>query len=152
MKRSLLVMAVFAAAVTAAHAANPEDRAAELLARLPSQRMLREARDRLVLSWAAFPEPIHKNAAELEQARRIVGLAKEVVPQLRPLIRPGASVFDYRGLLAHGDISWDETSNEYRLYIGVYLKGDQGRQPYDFRITFDAKGKVIAVEDVVWKS
>jgi len=93
-----------------------------------------------------------KTEEELADAKRVVERVKVAVPELRKLIKVGKSVFDYPGLLARGWVTFiGPPPPEYSVYIGVYLRIDQGREPYDFRIFFDGEGKITAVEDVIWK-
>ena len=119
---------------------------------MPLQRALRGAREIVVYASSEFHEPKHKSEAELERAKEDVAKAKEIIPKLRELIKPGASVFDYPGLLAHGDITWIDLTKDYQLYMGVYLRDHEGQQPYDMRIRFDAKGVILRLEDVRWKN
>ena len=88
---------------------------------------------------------------ELKQAMETIERAKAIVPALRKLIKPGTSVFDYPGLLARSTISYDELERKYEGYVGVYLLPHEGREPYDFRVVFDAKGLILEVQDVVHK-
>jgi hypothetical protein len=88
---------------------------------------------------------------ELKRAREAIARAKVIIPQLRKAIKPGTSVFDYPGLLARGSISYDEYSRKYECYFGVYLRREEGCEPYDFRITIDEKGLIKEVMDVIWK-
>jgi len=127
------------------HAAAPEEEAATLLAKLPSQRNFTSAR-RLVL------EPtLTASDEDRRMARVLVDKVKEVIPALRPLIREGASVFAYPGLLAHGDIHYSEATKDYHMVLGIYLSQEQGTAPYDFQIRFNAKGEILKVEDVIHK-
>jgi hypothetical protein len=87
---------------------------------------------------------------ELKNAREAIERAKVIIPKLRKAIKPGTSVFDYPGLLAHGSIYYDEDGGKYECYVGVYLDRDEGVAPYDFRFIFDEKGRIITVQDVVY--
>ena len=126
---------------------------AKLLVQLPSQRALRAAQDAVVASFAGTAPrgAAGKSAEEISAANSLIEKTKEIIPKVRSLIAVGSSVFDYPGLIAHGDISWSEDMQEYEIYLGVFLLGDQGKGPYDFKVITDAKGIITSVKDVVWK-
>lgn len=150
--RALLSILFGVAVATTAHSAEATAEAAELLGRLPSQRVLKEARDIVIFASSEFHEPKHKTEAELKQAQAVVAIAKEIIPRLRKLIKPGFSVLDFPGLLARGEITWSDLEKHYEIYLGVYLRDVEGQRPYDMKIRFDAKGKIVEVKDVIWKS
>lgn len=126
--------------------------AAKLLAELPPQRVLREAQDLFVIPEGSDRSQVEaKYPGQLVDAQKVIAKAQEIVPRLRKLIEVGSSVFDYPGLLGRGDIAWHEYANEYELYLGVYLRAQEGRGEYDFKITFDVKGVITGVKSVVWK-
>ena len=143
------ILSLANAALLAADARSDGIEAERLLRELPRQAVLRASRDLVV--GGEFPDGARERASaqQLAEAERAIAKAKEIVPKLRKLLVVGRSVFDYPGLLARGEITWSALS--YDLYIGVYLRPNQGRGPYDFRVTFDAKGVILSVEDVVWK-
>ena len=116
---------------------------ANLLGALPRQEVLKRSQD-------IVKNKVQASEEEMKEANKAVAKAKEIVPQLRKLIVAGRTVFDYPGLLGRGAITWN--SPDYDLYLGVYLRSDQGCEPYDMRITFDQKGKILTVEDVRWKN
>lgn len=118
-------------------------KAVELLASLPTQAMLNKAQKIIKDNEAATAE-------EKQSAENSIAKAKLVIPQLRKLITVNSSVFDYPGLLGRGTIQWYDPS--YTLYMGVYLRSHQGTEPFDMKITFDKTGKILAVEDVIWKN
>jgi len=143
------ILALAAAPLMAGDVRSDAVEAEKLLQELPRQSVLSAARDLIVGN--VFPEPARGKATpeEKEEARLAIETAKTIVPKLRKLLVTGRSVFDYPGLLSRGTITW--SGSEYDLYLGVYLRRDQGQGIYDFRLTFDAKGKILAVEDVIWK-
>ena len=88
----------------------------------------------------------------VEHARERLEKAKRSIPEIRKLIIVGTSVFDYPGLLAHGHITYHEYSDSgYELYFGYWSGGSQGTEPNDFRVIFNGKGVITAVESVIWK-
>ncbi|MES2695211.1 MAG: hypothetical protein V4773_17180 [Verrucomicrobiota bacterium] len=150
--RTLLLFLLCAAASFAAPAPGTIAEAAKLLEELPPQHILREARAIVVATDSEFSAPKHRSPAELKQAEEFVQKAKDIVPRLRKLILAGSSVFDYPGLVARGEIRWSEVEKHYELYIGVYLRDSEGQGPYDMNIRFDAKGTIVEIKDVRWKS
>ena len=62
--------------------------------------------------------------------------------------------FDVDGPDVGRFIRWDsnyEKDEKNSSYLGIYLRGDEGKDQYDFRIIFDDKGKILEVNNVVWK-
>ncbi len=84
----------------------------------------------------------------------MIARTKEIIPKLRKSLKTGASVFNYPGLLCKGDISFDAGLETYTLYLGVSLmpEGGEGTVRTKFKITFDSKGKILRVENVVSKA
>lgn len=129
-----------------------------LLESLPSQRVLMEARStvsRLAREGQEGPE--------LERAQETLKNLKQTLPKLRKLLKVGAPILAYPGLLAHGNITYtvvkssgdpfhpgpSTTEYGYRLYIGVPV--EEGIYPYDMEILFDESGKIVKVQGVDWK-
>src|SRR5688572_63548 len=122
--KNLLALLIVCGAVQAAPA--PTE-AAKLLAELPPQRALRQAQDMTVAIDGVPPRAAEgKSPEEIAHAREHIAKAKRIVPELRKLIRVGASVLDYPGLIARGDITWSQYSGNYEIYLGVYLRGHEG--------------------------
>jgi hypothetical protein len=148
--RRLLPLAVLALLLSAAPfpvvAAEESKDAAALLAQLPSQATLHWARDAVLAN-----RPTKPTDEDVRQASECIATIKKVIPQLRPLIRPGTSVFDYPGLLVHGDLSWSEFLKQYQIVVGIYLSQEQGIGSFDFAIDFDAKGQILKVDKVIHK-
>lgn len=125
---------------------------AELLERIPPQADIERYKAILHLRGASLTE--RGIELEREQAMKVMEQVKETIPKLKSMIKVGHSVFEYPGLLSRGRISYDalDRKNPYSMYIGVYLRGHEGSEPYDFEITFSPKGIINSVKPVVWKS
>lgn len=123
----------------------------QLLLDIPSQSNLEHYQSLVVPCRGTFVMNESAKAKELEHAMAEVERAKVNLPKLRKLLRPGTSVFEYPGLLAHGKISYNEYSKTYNCYIGLYLLPHEGVEPYDFYLTFDSRGQITAVENAVHK-
>ena len=91
---------------TAEQAAPVGTDVAKLLAELPSQQSLRAAKDAVAATFAGTPPSgtAGKSAEEISAANSLIEKTKEIIPKVRSLIVVGSSVFDYPGLLAHGDM------------------------------------------------
>jgi hypothetical protein len=66
---------------------------------------------------------------------------------LRLSLAPGASVFDYPGLLALGDIVYD-ARGRYRLRLGVTRPLPRGVRPppeHFFAVAFDSRGTIKSI-------
>lgn len=148
--RYILVFAICAAVMRAAPG---KAEAEKLLAQLPSYRALADARAMVVPGPAGESprEAVGKSGEALAFATAQIERAKEVIPKLRPLLTVRSSVFDYPGLLACGEVHWLDYAREYEVRLGVYLRPTEGRGPYDFKVTFDEKGTITSVTDIVWK-
>lgn len=126
----------------------------QVFMKIPPQFQLKDLRIALGLDGGK-PTPEDRTKAE----KRIENL-KPILKKARAAIVIGSSVFDYPGLLAHNrsfyreDMLVDGKSSTpgYSLYVGIYLKPDEGQGKYDFRIVYDNKGIIRSIEDVVWKS
>jgi len=97
--------------------------------------------------------PKGKEAAVKQYRKNVAELADSYLKLKSHLIK-GESVLTYPGLLSKGDIEYDENSKQYHIILGIYDRiehaGSQGVfGPY--RLTFDSKGVIIAIEDVVYK-
>ena len=88
---------------------------------------------------------------ELEESKKNIEKAKNIVPKLKELIKTGTSVFDYPGLISKGSIRYNIHKNEYRLYIGVYLRRCEGSGPNDFELIFDEKGIIKELNRCIYK-
>lgn len=87
----------------------------------------------------------------LEESKKNIEKAKNIVPKLKELIKIGTSVFDYPGLISKGSIRYNKDMNEYSLYIGVYLRRHEGSGPNDFELIFDEKGIIKEVKKCIYK-
>ena len=87
----------------------------------------------------------------LSKAKNDIQKAKLIIPQLKGIIKVGKSIFNYPGLITKGRISYDSDTEEYRLYIGVYLLDHEGKEPYDLNIVFASNGIIKSVKNVIWK-
>ena len=141
---------LFVACSASVHAAASESDVAKLIAELPPQHVLSEARAMLVPADGMEDSDTKATASQLAAAKKVIEKAKEIIPKLRKLIKVGSAISDYPGLLGRGDIRYNERGQE--IYLGVYLRGTEGSGPYDFKVVFDRKGTILAVENVVWKS
>lgn len=101
---------------------------------------------------------------ELKAADESLAKVREVIPQLRKLLKVGASVFSYPSLLAHGDINYQiikgtgaSPSPEpgtpvefgYRLHMGI--PKDEFTHIFDFEVIFDSQGVIRSINSVDWK-
>ena len=82
---------------------------------------------------------------------------REAVPKLRKLIKIGTSIFDYPGLVTRGYATYDRRKYDkrggaYTLVVSASFSGLEGRSlPYEFRLEFDDRGLITALEDIVYK-
>jgi hypothetical protein len=150
----VVVLMMFAGGVSAAEDDARLREVARLLREIPTPARL-DACKRLLLpagtETGARSQTEAQQTAEREQAKATLERAKAAIPALRKLLKPGTSVFDYPGLLAHGAISYDEHTKTYESYMGFYPRQLEGREPYDFLIVFDSTGQILAVHDVTHK-
>ena len=145
MKKLILCLTLLATTLChAQQAAKPQDEFVRLLTDVSSTEQLLEYNKLLNQPFA------QTNKEAVEHARERIEKAKKAIPKIRKLIVIGTSVFDYPGLLAHGRITYDESSG-YDLYFGAYFRGGQGSAPYDFWVTFNRKGVVTDVKNVIYK-
>lgn len=104
------------------------------------------------------------NLEELKAANASLTKVREVIPQLRKLLKVGTSVFSYPSLLAHGDINYQIIKGSgansfaepnapveygYRLYMGI--PKSEFTHIYDFELLFDSQGVIRAINSVDWK-
>lgn len=131
--------------------AQEKKEAAALIQELPGQTMIRQ------YDQMTRPGDEEKGSAEEKKlAADQLAKVREIVPKLRKLIKPGASIFDYPGLLSHGPSVYnppidEDTPENYQLYVGYNPAHIQGVFPYDFKVEFNSKGVIVTVKDVVWK-
>jgi hypothetical protein len=125
-----------------------------LLSELPPQAMLWQYQ-----SLVNNPhKDADKNETRVAVARQQVTKAHEIIPQVRKLLKMGASVFSYPGLLAHGDITYQAIGKAdpfaananiemgYRLYMGLPV--GQTRHTFDLEILFDSVGTIREIAEV----
>jgi hypothetical protein len=132
---------------------------AKLIDQLPASSKLNRSKE-LLANPTDFSNSENKNRELseegkkmlLQKAQREIDKAKLIVPKLKKTVKTGKSIFDYPGLIAKGNISYDGDLHEYSLYIGVYLLKHEGKEPYDFRVVFDKNGIIKSVTDVVWRN
>ncbi len=159
--KHLFLTSLFAASIQWAMAAPPIAVSAEtatkvksLLSELPPQAKLWQ--------YHALVNNPPKDAGGGEQriteARQQVAKAHEIIPQVRKLLKVGASVFSYPSLLAHGDITCQSigkgnpfaanVNNEmgYRLYMGLPV--GITRHTFDLEILFDSAGTIREIAEV----
>lgn len=101
---------------------------------------------------------------ELKAANAGLTKVRDLIPQLRKLLKVGTSVFSYPSLLAHGDITYQIIKGSggnpfaepaapaeygYRLYMGI--PKSEFTHIYDFELLFDSQGVVRAINSVDWK-
>lgn len=119
-----------------------------------------------VWRYIALTKGTGNNGAPEESKAANASLAKvrEVIPQLRKLLKVGTSVFSYPSLLAHGDINYQIIKGTaanaaaeadvpveygYRLYMGI--PKSEFTHVYDFELFFDSQGIIRAINSVDWK-
>ena len=86
---------------------------------------------------------------DIKLAKEEIEKAKLIIPKLRKHIKKGSSIFDYPGLIEKGRIKY-RPPRLYLLYLGVYLKSEEGKGPYDFRVIFNKQGIIEEIQDVDW--
>lgn len=136
----------------ASHAlAEPRDgataEAVKLIQAISPPHYVHSNREMLLHPERTYPDEVAK--AKAQQAKDM-----ENIPKLRKLLKVGANVFDYPGLLTRGILSYDEyaTNGEYELWISATYAGVEGRiLPYEFRLQFTNRGVITAINDVQWK-
>jgi hypothetical protein len=94
-----------------------------------------------------YPETA-KNEKHLTKAKEVVEKAKPILQKMRSLIKPETSVFEYKGLLQHGSVRYEEYSNSYSMIVGFYFLPHEGTGKYQFRITFNEQGIISKISDV----
>jgi hypothetical protein len=159
--KHIFLTALFAALIQWAMAAPPIAVAAETATRVKS--LLAELRPQAQL-WQYHslvnnpPKETDENRLIITIARQQVAKAHEIVPQVRKLLKVGASVFSYPSLLAHGDITYQAIGKGdpfaqnaniemgYRLYMGLPV--GHTRHTFDLYILFDSTGTIREIADV----
>ncbi|QQS06933.1 MAG: hypothetical protein IPK50_08555 [Fibrobacterota bacterium] len=122
-----------------------------IIEQIPRQEEIARYRALLSPEVEASVRTATTKAEDLEQAAEGMENLKSAIPKLRKLLIVGSSIFDYPGLLSRGLISYDESGDTYRMYIGAYFRDHEGSGPYDFQIFFDRLGKITAVKSVLYK-
>lgn len=119
---------------------------AKLLAGFPTTAALDAA-------FKALSSAVPTTEDERKQARERLAVAKDRIPKLRLLLTPGASVFDYPGLLAAGYCIFtsknrkdpDPSLRFYRLFIGSSDGTEEFEYPTMLLIDFDQKGIITKI-------
>lgn len=97
--------------------------------------------------------------AEVLRLQGEIDKVAKIVKELRPLLKPGTSIFEYPGLLAAGEITYvilsgpdpfsastgteTKTARGYALDIGVPLVTHK-----EFRVLFDERGLITEIRTV----
>lgn len=147
----LNLLAVFGLAVTMAKlrsedATPVKNPIAELIDKLPRQELLDKA-------YHGAPN----EGKVSDEHSALLRSAAEIVKQLRTLLKPGTSMFNYPGLMAKGHITYEGTASKedggyekYSMYIG-FPPGSEGVGKTDFIIIFDDKGMIHEIRSIDYK-
>jgi hypothetical protein len=111
-------------------------------------------REQLVADVSLFKNAAPPNEKQSEATERLKK-AKDGFERLKPLLRTGTSVFDYPGLIALARPRHDDLDNTYEMLLGIppgwNWNHPQGTNPGEYRITFDRRGIITAIEPVIYK-
>ncbi|MEA3208719.1 MAG: hypothetical protein QOE70_1776 [Chthoniobacter sp.] len=150
---SILIAAIFAAFGFLPTAASPKPEKEEfvdLLAQIVPRNLLFE-----YLDTVNHPEKAEIKD-DLEKARQGIERTKINVPKIRKLIRVGASILDYPGLIAYGRIIYNngmqqflpkQSEWDYSLYLGV-PNDQEGIGKWEFEVVFNERGIITALNNV----
>ena len=145
----LLFGSIFLAAARSESAKSDLDELLRLIEDVPSPQMIDQ-----------YYRTIHQKDTRPEEvafAHSQMAKGRESIPKLRKLIKIGTSIFDYPGLVTRGYATYDRRKYDkrggaYTLFVSASFSGREGRSlPYEFRLTFDDKGLITALEDVTYK-
>ena len=111
-------------------------------------------REQLIADVALFKETAAPSKRHPEAAERL-SKAKDGFARLKSLLRTGASVFDYPGLIALTRLRHSAFDNRYQMLLGIppgwNWNQPQGTNPDEYKITFDDHGIITAIEPVIYK-
>lgn len=110
-----------------------------------------------------YPGTPNASTAEIEKAKEHLEKYRENRLKLRSLLKVGASIFDYPGLLAHGEIQYDPSRAEpfsssenqkpsapvYRLFVGLFRY--RGKGPENFDIVFGKDSVILEIRTITSK-
>ena len=130
-KPSMKAFFLFVACSASVHAAASESDVAKLIAELPPQHVLSEARAMLVPADGMEDSDTKATASQLAAAKKVIEKAKEIIPKLWKLIKVGSAISDYPGLLGRGDIRYNERGQE--IYLGGVFERDGGKWSVRFQ-------------------
>ena len=94
--------------------------------------------------------PVEKRREATERLRK----AKEGFDHLRTLLLKDRSVFGYPGLLALARPIYNDAKKTYSILLGIpppYNLHSQGINPEEFRVVFDGRGIITAIEIVYYR-
>ena len=112
------------------------------------------AREQLVADVALFKDAAPPNEKQREATERLKK-AKDGFERLKALLRIGTSVFDYPGLIALTRPRHSDFDNRYEMLLGIppgwNWNQPQGTNPDEYRITFDGRGNITAIDSVLYR-
>ena len=112
------------------------------------------AREQLAADVALFKDSAPPNEKQHDATERLEKAAAGF-KRLRASLRPGTSVFDYPGLIALTRPIHNDFDNRYSMVIGIppgwNWNQPQGTNPDEYRIAFDGRGIITAIDPVIYR-